>query len=635
MPKTKTRPDAPPTGEMETRFARFSPATYDAEARTVEAVLSTGAAVKRWWMVEELEISNEAIDLDRVDKGQVKLLDHHNQFERKAVLGTIDNVRIENGALIGELRFGDTDEARDAAAMVERGELTGISIGYQVSSWERVAIEDDTETWRATRWTLMEASLVSVPADMDAKVRSAPRQIEERTDDMLKKTEATGATPDKQTETPNPETRGASAPSEPAPPAPVTATRTEATAAEIADIATRAGLDMQFVADMSGKTLDEVRAAALDKLSSRTEPTITGTHHDETLDNPEFRRSVMSDALCARATGEKPEHEAAQQFANFGFVDLAAECLGMRASPRGFQRVQTIQRALTTGDFPLILEDAANKMMLTEYTRATPTYRSIMKRRDLADFKTAKMYRLGDFPTLEPVVERGEIEAGGLGEAKETATLETFGRRVSITRQMLINDDMGAFAEIGARAALAVALFENTKAYTVLLSNSGVGPKLSDTKAVFHTDHANLAGSGGAINVTTVSAGRAAMRKQTSFDKNQKLNLSPNILLCGPDKETEAEAFVSEINPSATSEVNVFSGKLQVVADAEITGNPWWLFASPMRAEVFIYGYLAQNPGPIFMTDRVSPVDGMELAVVLDFYVSATDYRGGYKNPGA
>src|SRR6185437_17069396 len=67
--------------------------------------------------------------------------------------------------------------------MVARGEIKGISAGYQVREWEvtdgdgrvvdpeRISFDGDL-TFTAVRWELLEGSLVSVPADAPAMIRS-------------------------------------------------------------------------------------------------------------------------------------------------------------------------------------------------------------------------------------------------------------------------------------------------------------------------------------------------------------------------------------------------------------------------------------------------------------------------------
>ena len=164
---------APPNEMRGSRMAGEESLTYDAATRSVEAVFSTGAAVKRWGFIEELEVSTEAIDLGRVEKGLCRLLDTHNAYELDAVLGSVSEVRIENGELVGKLTFAETEAGRKAEGMVARGEVKGISVGYKVTRWEITKEADENskyDTWRATGWELLEVSLVPVPADAGASL---------------------------------------------------------------------------------------------------------------------------------------------------------------------------------------------------------------------------------------------------------------------------------------------------------------------------------------------------------------------------------------------------------------------------------------------------------------------------------
>jgi len=162
-------------------------ASYDKEARTAVATLSRGNIVRRPYGREALKISKDAVILTRIKTGGVPLLDSHNQTSvLDHALGRITAAWIEDGALLGELAFHDTERGRQAEGMVARGELGGVSIGYRVEEWEikdqdgnvidperdRVPFDADL-TFVGTRWELLEASLVTVPADASASIRSS------------------------------------------------------------------------------------------------------------------------------------------------------------------------------------------------------------------------------------------------------------------------------------------------------------------------------------------------------------------------------------------------------------------------------------------------------------------------------
>ncbi|MET4514349.1 HK97 family phage prohead protease [Bradyrhizobium sp. I1.7.5] len=160
-----------------------APRSYDRKAHTVDAVISMGTAVKRAYGVEVLRISPHSVDLSRLYDGGIPLLDHHRQDGLDSVLGRVTEAWIERGALVGRIKFNQTEQGQKAEGMVARGELTGISAGYRVEEWEitdadgdlvneRDICWDDGLTFTATRWQLFEASLVGVPADAVACVRS-------------------------------------------------------------------------------------------------------------------------------------------------------------------------------------------------------------------------------------------------------------------------------------------------------------------------------------------------------------------------------------------------------------------------------------------------------------------------------
>lgn len=174
------RSDAPKgwkPGEVASRYAQSpggAPSTYNAKERTVEVVIATDYRVRRWFGWEELAIREDAVDLKRVALGQCRLLDSHNQYGNDHALGVITSARVERGKLIGTVRFNDSESGREAEQAVARGEITGISAGYKINRLVLAETGDDNDddVYRAEAWELLEASLVSVPADPYSGARS-------------------------------------------------------------------------------------------------------------------------------------------------------------------------------------------------------------------------------------------------------------------------------------------------------------------------------------------------------------------------------------------------------------------------------------------------------------------------------
>lgn len=170
---------------MDTRFADVKPQSFNKGERTVDAVLSMGSEVKRFYGREALQISPKACDLSRMESGGVPVLDHHKQDGIDSMLGRVTETWFRNKALMGRLKFNETPRGEMALGMVSRGEVAGVSIGYAVDEWRITDKEgnvidpqkdrmrwDDDLLFTGTRWKLFEASLVGVPADSVATVRS-------------------------------------------------------------------------------------------------------------------------------------------------------------------------------------------------------------------------------------------------------------------------------------------------------------------------------------------------------------------------------------------------------------------------------------------------------------------------------
>jgi len=413
---------------------------------------------------------------------------------------------------------------------------------------------------------------------------------------------------------------------------------TSPVAVQILDICTASNRPPEDARDMISRGLTLAQAVAEITSKRAKENPVNGkrTGAPRTTimrDERTTRRAGMAQAITAQITRAPKVAEQARQFMDLSLVEMAARCLDHKGPIRtAGQKVQVFMDAShSTSDFPGIFENALNKVLLERYQVAEPTFRQISRKRNFNDFRAHPLVRSGDFPKLKPIGENGEIKYGTFGEARETAILSSYGVALRISRQMMINDELGAIDELLSDYGQSVADFEEETFYTFALA-----AKLSDGKAVFHADHNNLAGSGTAITVAAVSAGRAAIRTQVTIDK-KKMNMTPSIILVGPNKETEAEQLVATVQPQETGNVNPFSGRLTPVVTAQITNNNWYLLASADRpgGACFVHGYLDGAEAPRVRTEEAFGQQGMAMSLEHDFGLGAQDFRGGYKNPGA
>lgn len=345
-----------------------------------------------------------------------------------------------------------------------------------------------------------------------------------------------------------------------------------------------------------------------------------------------------SKAILARAGVEK--HDAGNEFRGMTLMDVARASLEMGGDyRRGMDKREMVAAAFTqsTSDFPVLLENVMHKALLAAYAEAPDTWSRFCRRGEVSDFRAHKRYRVGSFGNLDAINELGEFKNKSIpdGEA-EPITADTKGNIVNISRKAIINDDLSAFVGLGQQLARAGKRTVEADVYALLASN----PALSDTVALFHASHSNLAGSGAAISVATLDAGRVAMKKQTGVGGNDYLDIMPAVLVCGAAAGGSARVTVNaQYDPDTANKLqkpNAVNGIVKDIVDTpRISGNEWYLFADPAVAPVIEVAFLDGIDEPFLDVQQGWNVDGAQYKVRLDYGVAAIDYRGAYKNAGA
>ncbi len=412
--------------------------------------------------------------------------------------------------------------------------------------------------------------------------------------------------------------------------------------AGIFDAARKLGIDTAVADELvrRGVPLDEARKALIDAAAERDAAIETRPHvRAGALDETETRRTAVEAALLHRFDPRRYElTEPAREWRGLSLIELARaflEAEGVRV--RGLSRDEVASRALqTTSDFPAILAAVTNRTLRDAYEAAPRTFLAIARRATAADFKEIHRLQLGEAPQLEKVNEAGEFKRGALGEAKESYRVETYGKVVAITRQVIVNDDLDAFTRVPALFGTAAATLESDVVWSIVADN----PTMSDGKALFHASHKNLAATGTALDVASIGKARAAMAKQTGLDGKTVLNVRPAFLVVPSALELTAEQLVAQsLAPARSADVVPASIRsLAVIAEPRLDPSsgavPWYLFASPSAIDTIEYAYLEGQEGVYIETRMGFDVDGVEIKARLDFGAKAIDWRGMYKNPG-
>jgi hypothetical protein len=645
---------------------------------TAELVFTTGAPVQRYdwsndrYYLEELVVEEGSIRLDRLAAG-APLLNTHDSWDLEAVLGVVDTPNVSGGQGTCNVTFSRRESVAGYVQDVADKVIRNVSVGYVRHAMEMVAPNADTGVWRyrVTDWEPYEVSLVPIPADAGAQVRSAggeaasqQHQVRSFPCNVKEITPAVGATaetinhgersmtPEEQAAadakraTEEKQLREAAATT--------AATAERQRASEITDLCTRAGVAAtkvsKFIAD--GTSVEEVRKQVLEELVARDANTggngLNVTRVRTVSDETQTRLAGLEEAFEHRVNPKATLTDNGRQYRGMTLLEMGREHLERCGiNTRGMARMQLASQilqhrsggSLSTSDFASLLANVANKRLRQSYEENMPSYRRWARQApDAPDFKAMTVVNLAGAPDLLQVNEHGEFKYGAMTDGKETYSLITYGRIVSLTRQALINDDLRGFDRLVGAFGNSAARLENRTVYSILTANAALG----DGTALFAAGHSNLAGAGAAISVASLGVGRAAMRLQKGLQA-EELNLAPAYLIVPATQEALAYQFTSSnFTPTQPSQVNEFRAggrtALEPIVEAILDANStlaWYLAADNAQVDTVEFCHLEGASGPVVESDVGFEVDGINYKARLDFAAKAIDYRGLYKNPGA
>lgn len=616
--------EATPDGETAAGLPKFSMVAYTGGAMTV-----------RGW---DAPVVVDLAGLQWTAKARPILKDHSASL----VVGHTTAIRVVDGVLVVDgVVSGAGAVARDVVDSSRNGFPWQASIGADAGGIEFIGDgetvtangrEFDGPVYVSRRAVLGEVSFVALGADDATEARVAAGAAEEC--DMSKTTEPTG------------DVAAAAAPK-----AQVVEAAADAVAAIRAEAAAEASRIAVIRKVAAGNEEIASKAIAEGWDVTKCELECLRAERAQAIPAAVVRNSGAADAKTLEAAvaisaklpniekAYKPETlEAADSMRNLGLQELlllAAERNGyhgrnVKADTRG-----VLQAAFSTMSLSGIMSNIANKFLLAGFTAVDQAWRAIAATRTVSDFKTVTSYRLNGGFAFDEVGPAGEIKHGTVSEESFTNAAKTYAKMFSVTRQDIINDDLGALSAVPQRIGRGAALKMNSVFWAAFLDNS----------SFFAAGNNNLATSN-AFSIDGLTTAEQKFLDQTDAD-GFPLALMPAVLLVPTGLYAKAAQVMAstELRDTTSSTkypvANPHAGKFQVVtspylSNSTLTGysaTSWYLLANPAELATIEVAFLNGIETPtVEQADASFNTLGIEMRGYFDFGVAKQDAKAGVKN---
>lgn len=398
------------------------------------------------------------------------------------------------------------------------------------------------------------------------------------------------------------------------------------------------------------KTIDQAREVFLEAIrtsrpSGVGSPAIIvrgGQMSGDLLTDALLMRAGFDDIIGAEdSSGQRAE--AADRMRDTALLEICRYAIQIDGGQVPVGREETIRAAFGTASLPTILGAVYNKSLLKGYNSLEQTYRKWCSIGSAPDFKTITKVRLTSTGDFELLGAGGEIKKGSKTEEKEQYNLETYAKMDRITRQEIINDDLGVLTRLpqimGRRGIRKI----NESPYIHLMSNPTM---IADDKVLFISAHKNL-NTSKALTEGNLQNAITVFRKQK--DKEGKsIKARPVFLVVPPELEftalrllRSAQVFITGSTDLAQGDANVLQGRLELIVADELSNSningysatSWYVTGSPNEVDTIEVGFLNGKQTPTVITHANIPgVLGIGFDAFIDFACKALDHRGLQKN---
>lgn len=262
---------------------------------------------------------------------------------------------------------------------------------------------------------------------------------------------------------------------------------------------------------------------------------------------------------------------------------------------RGSRRAAlTFTEAMSTSDFQLLFGDIIDRQLLANYQLRQTQWRQVARRGTVRDFRTVKRFILnGGQAVLDEVKQTEEYDAAKLTDGDYTYAVKKFGRRLPLSWETLINDDLDAFRDLPQRLGAAAAMSED-KFWTTLFASSA-GPN----STFFSSGNGNVVASNPTLSMSGLQAGMNTLAAQKDSDGNP-IYIEAMYLVVPPALEVTANNILNATELIAATGGGPGTGQDQLrvqnwmqnrvrpvvnpwlpIVDTTHGGTAWYLFADP------------------------------------------------------
>ncbi len=295
-----------------------------------------------------------------------------------------------------------------------------------------------------------------------------------------------------------------------------------------------------------------------------------------------------------------------------------------RAVESGKRPLWQLREALSTSDFQNLFGDILQRQLLDRYSEWPTTWDRVARRSTVPDFRSVKRYAVDDAEgQLEEVAERGEYPETSLSDSVDTLSVTKYGRRIDLSWEAMVNDDLDAFRTLPDRLARGARRTEDKQVTQLYIDSSGPHASL------YTGGNSNIVTSNPVLTTAALQTAFSVLAAQTDED-GEPILIEGVELVVPPALEVTAQNILNaisiDVNEAGGSTNQTVRAQNWMAGRVRLTVNPyipivastngstsWFLFANPSSGRAALEAaFLTGNEQPALWRKlpNATPVGG-------------------------